>query len=162
MIQLQDQWNVFCRDLVIRSWKGGVQTLSGRSLQAGSGRRSETDALDALRRTYTGKLRKSARWEPKWFDATETIEAATRLGLANLAEISAGVGLTPAPLDEIRAVRNFMAHRGRQSSAALRSQTARSSSAELDGYLCELSLGGAPRFETWVAQLDVMAYVAVM
>ncbi len=116
---LQDQWNVFCRDLVINSWQGGVTTLGGMDIPVRSGPRSKADAMRVLRGTYTGKLKKAPYWEPKWFDATATIDAARRLGIPNFTSVAAGVGGTPSPLDELRAVRNYFAHRGRDTSDRL-------------------------------------------
>ena len=119
-IQLQDQWSSFCRDVIVSSWRGGVVTLSGQYLAPRIGAKSESDALSDLRATYTGRLKKSARWEPRWFDPNEAIDAARRLALPNFASVSAGIGLTPSPLDELRAVRNYFAHRCRGTSEKLR------------------------------------------
>lgn len=47
-IQLQDQWNAFCRDLIISSWRGNVFTLSGTYLAHRAGPTSESAALAAL------------------------------------------------------------------------------------------------------------------
>lgn len=160
IIQLQDQWSVFCRGLIIRSWVGDVRTLGGREIPIRLGHVSPEACLSALRATYTGKSKKRSYWEPKWFDANEAIDAARRLQLPNAAEISAGLGLTPSPLDEIRAVRNFIAHKGLESASRLRRHGARASAQEVDAFVLAPTVGGASRFERWVAQLDVMAYSA--
>jgi hypothetical protein len=57
--------------------------------------------------TYTKR-----KTEPKWFDATECIDAASRLKVSNLTSIAAGLGATTSPADVLRNVRNFFAHRG--------------------------------------------------
>lgn len=159
---LQDQWSAFCRDLVYSSWRGGCITASGSMLPARVGARSNHAALLALKSTYTGKQKKSRHWEPKWFDPIDTLEAAKRLHVPNIAAISAGVGLSPSPLDELRAVRNYFAHRGRESSERLKPYTGGPVTvAAAHDLLTQRSLGGGYRFESWVADLDVMARAAV-
>ena len=162
IIQLQDQWSTFTRDLIVRSWVGGVRTLSGRHIPARRGLVSDRAALAELRATYTGKLKKSQYWEPKWFDPIEAIEAAQRLKIPNVAEVVAGLGLTPSPLVEIRAARSFVAHKGQESASRLRPHGVRPTSPEVDAFMTSPTRGGAPRFERWVSQLDVMAFAAVM
>lgn len=49
--------------------------------------------------------------EPKWFDATQCIDAAERLKVHNLTSI-AGLGATTSPADVLRNIRNLYAHRG--------------------------------------------------
>lgn len=63
--------------------------------------------MPALMATYTKR-----KTEPKWFDATECIDAASRLKVNNLTSIAAGLGATTSPADAVRNVRNFYAHRG--------------------------------------------------
>lgn len=159
---LQDQWSAFCRDLVYSSWRGGCMTTLGSSLPARVGSRTNHAALIALKATYTGRQRKSPQWEPKWFDPNEAIDAAKRLHVANLASITAGLGLSPSPLDELRAVRNYFAHRGRESTDRLKPYTGYPvTSGAAHDLLKRRSLGGGYRFEAWVADLDVMARAAV-
>lgn len=161
-IQLQDQWNAFCRDLVLNSWRGGVMTLSGAALPQRVGPISDAAALAALRATFTGKDKKSKYWEPKWFDPNQTLDAAKRLALPNLSSISAGVGLTPSPLDELRAVRNYFAHRGRLSADTLATYIlAHPSDADAHGFVSKLTLAGVPKLVRWTAEIDTMAWAAV-
>jgi hypothetical protein len=114
-----------------------------------------------LRSTYTGRLKKSKHWEPKWFDPIESMDAAARLGIANYAGVVAGIGLTPSPLDEIRAVRNYIAHKGEMSVRNLVPYVQPPNVAAVQAHVSAPTGGGALRFERWVAQLDVMARVAV-
>jgi hypothetical protein len=72
------------------------------------------DVIPNLLATY-GKRR---RYEPKWARATECIDAAIRLKIANTGTVTAALGATNSPADEIRHVRNYYAHR-RQGAAAL-------------------------------------------
>jgi hypothetical protein len=160
IVQLQDQWSNFCRDLILQSWRGGVTTLGGQPITVRTGPASNYDAMNTLRSTYSGRLSKGRYWEPKWFDAVEALDAAHRLQIENFSDISAGIGLTPSPLDEIRAVRNFIAHRGAQSVAQLQPFVATPTAKMVDQHVAAPTLGGALRFERWVAQLDIMARAA--
>jgi hypothetical protein len=160
-VQLQDSWNNFCRDVIFRSWRGGVHTLDGRFIPRRTGDTSPRAALTELRSTYSGKAKKAWYWEPKWFDPIEAIEAASRLGIPNLAEVSAGIGLSPSPLAELRAVRNYFAHRGEQSVSKLSVWVAHPTTDAVHRHVSASTQGGALRFERWVAQLDLMARATV-
>lgn len=162
-IQLQDRWNAFCRELVLLSWRGEVRTLSGTYIPRREGNRTREAALMALRATFTGRSKKRAEWEPRWFSPTDAIDAAGRLHVANLASISSGLGLTPSPLDELRAIRNHFAHRGRESSSRLRICLGAGADASVaHDHLSQTTLGGATQFEVWASQLDSMARIAVL
>lgn len=160
-IQLQDQWSAFCRDLVFGSWRGGVVTLSGVAIQRRSGDVSDDAALRTLRATFIGKNKKSQYWEPKWFVPSQTLDAAKRLSIANFASVSTGVGLTPSPLDELRAVRNYFAHRGRESSAKLAIYLRRHpSDVVAHHFMSQPTLAGVPALVRWAAEIDTMAWAA--
>lgn len=108
LVRLHDSWARNCRDLVIRSACGNTTTLGGvalsRSALVSGGHGSVIPALQA---TY----RRTRLAEPKWFDVTECVDAAQRLGLGNLATIAAGLGANTSPAETLRAIRNFYAHR---------------------------------------------------
>lgn len=134
--------------------------MGGRHVPARSGPRGARAAMETLRSTYTGKLKKPSYWEPKWFDAAESIEAARRLKVANIAEISAGLGLSPSPLPEMRAVRNYLAHKSSTAVAQLQVYLPAPDTDKVHAHLCDVSLGGASRFEGWSLQLEQMARIA--
>lgn len=158
LIQLQDQWSSFCRDLIVASWQGGVTTLGGTVISKRQGSNSASAAMVALRSTYTGRSKKSRYWEPKWFDPAETIEAAGRLKIPNLASVSGGIGISPAPLGELRAARNYFAHRGQESTQRLASYISGPiTDTAAHAHVTRLTLGGVPAFVRWAAEMDSMA-----
>lgn len=159
-VQLQDSWSNYCRDLVLRSWKGGIATLGGQLIPMRRGDASPRAALAALRSTYSGRLKKSQYWEPKWFDPNEALDAASRLALTNVGAIASGLGLSPSPLDELRAVRNYFAHKGPQSVQSLNPYVSSPTSDSVHAFITSPTQGGAVRFERWAAQLDIMARAA--
>lgn len=160
-IQLQDQWSAFCRDLILGSWRGGAVTLGGARIPRRPGGASDAAALHALRATYTGSAKRSRQWEPKWFDPIQAIDAAKRLSIPNLVNVSLGLGLTPSPLDQLRAVRNYFAHRGQESSTRLALHlTSHPTNAGAHLFVSQLTLGGVPAFVRWTAEIETMAWAA--
>lgn len=111
IVRLHDCWARSCRDLIVFSACGNITTLSGTSIlpspliPGGKG-----SVIPTLMTTF----RKRKVYEPKWFDATECVDAARRLQVQNLATIAAGLGAITSPADTLRAVRNFYAHRGKR------------------------------------------------
>jgi hypothetical protein len=158
--KLQDRWSHFCREVVLLSACGLIRTTSGVVLPRGI--RGREAALIELRQTFTGRSSKGRFWEPKWFDASEAIDSALRLSIPNFSNVSAALGSTPSPLEEIRAVRNFFAHRGTLAAKTLRSLTGVSSTPEIHAFLRSTSLGGMMQFELWTRQLQRIARAAVV
>lgn len=68
---------------------------------------------------YLSKKRKTSR-EPSWAIPKDAIQAATVLGLTNLPKISAELGISPWEIEGLRLVRNFIAHRSKESALKLR------------------------------------------
>jgi hypothetical protein len=159
VVKLQDRWGAFSQDLVLLSAVGSVRTTSGVLIA----RRYAAPrvALDRLRATFAGRARKPGYWQPKWFDPTEAIDAANRLGIPNFAAVSAALGATPAPLEELRAVRNFFAHRGALAGRTARSVIGVATTPEVHNYLTETLTGGALRFEVWISTLQGMARASI-
>jgi hypothetical protein len=159
VIKLQDRWAHFCRELVLNSAVGAVRTTQGNFIVRRFG--TEYEALKALRATFTGKSKKRPDWEPRWFDPGEAIDAAQRLRVVNFGTVSAALGSTPSPLDDLRAVRNFFAHRGKLAGSTARVRLGLCTTADLHSYLAFPLLGGALRFESWVLTLQIIARAAV-
>jgi len=108
-IRLHDAWARFCRELVIISAYGNVTTMGGQrltpSMPSITSRAKVMEALDSTR------TRAQRRNEPKWYSARECIEAAQNLRIQNFANVSAALGAVNSPASSLRAVRNFYAHR---------------------------------------------------
>ena len=104
VIRIHDAWARYCRELIILSASGNNVTLNGAVVPAVIAKRSHV--IPTLLGTY-----KKKQYEPKWEKATECIDAAYRLHIANFATVSAALAATNSPAEEIRLVRNFYAHR---------------------------------------------------
>ena len=104
VIRMYDAWARYCRELIVLSASGNTVTLNGAVIPAVVKRRS--DVIPALLATY-----RKRQYEPKWARATECIEAAGRLKIANIGTVTAALGATNSPAEEIRHIRNYYAHR---------------------------------------------------
>jgi hypothetical protein len=159
-IRLHDVWARYCRELVIRSASERPLTLSGTALPMAPSINRRADVLPRLRVLFSEKRR---WWEPDWADQVVCIEAANRLAVANHSSISAGVGLTPSPVEDIRRVRNFLAHRQRwtaQFVAKLSESRGLPAVCLPERVLVSRGSGGDVLFTEWVQQLRDMARVA--
>lgn len=121
LVSLFDAWNRFLRSLVMRSASGPVMGLRGMIYSPGTAR-SEAEVLSHLakfRRSYSYKI---TRTEPNWYIATAFADICSCLELdtRQIPEITGPISanvvhLGPVsvtnPLEEIRACRNFVAHK---------------------------------------------------
>ena len=115
VLRLHEAWARFCRELVLTSARGQVVTSTGAVVRRSPLVSQMRTPLVVLKASYPPSRQRKFLWEPKWFDAGEAIDAARRLKISNFAEVSAGLGVAGHALDELRACRNFLAHRGRAS-----------------------------------------------
>src|SRR4051812_28276184 len=83
VIALYDAWARFCRALVIASAADSPRTLKGNKIPRAPGIRRKADVIPSLLSTYGRR-----KFEPRWADATETIDAAKRIGIRNEQTIS--------------------------------------------------------------------------
>lgn len=125
VMRLHDAWGRFCRRLVLRCAGGRLVTVGGSYVPRSPTVASTQSALDALKSTYPTARQGWAVWEPRWFDVGQAIDAAKRLKIGNFSTVSAGLGLTGPGLEDLRACRNFFAHRNEQTDEALDSLRAR-------------------------------------
>jgi len=161
VIRLHDAWARFCKELIIISSYARPFSIDGVPVPRAPGSRSRGDALSgSMVRTRRGRSR-----EPRWADVNESIDAAQRLRIMNFPNVSGGLGLTPSPVDDLRRVRNFFAHRNATTAQYVR-DIARSIGASTQTRPADLvrwpqAPSGVTLFETWVIQLRQMAHIAV-
>jgi len=162
VVRLHDAWARFCRELILRSAYQPTISTSG----------TVTSPVPSVRTTAAGiavwansfKKKKPVGWEPRWGDPTTALDAASRIGIANLASISPGLSLTPTPIEEIRQVRNFLAHRsqdGARDVGAIAVRIGRSRHTDVHDLVLSYVPPGERLFTSWVRGLQTMAFVAV-
>jgi hypothetical protein len=106
----------------------------------------------------------SATWEPQWYIPAAAIRAAGLLGVANLVQITNGLGASTAA-EEVRITRNVVAHslpatwsRLHQLEQSL-GHTGRESPS--DFAVLRFQRIGARHIEKWIAELRACLRVAV-
>jgi hypothetical protein len=157
VVRLHDAWARFCRQLVISSALGRTFTLGGVPLSPCSASATRhSSVVPQLLATYPKR-----RFEPKWADATECIDAAQRLKINNLHTVSAALAATNSPADQIRRVRNFYAHRGRDTAHDAFTTNVFSTPFRPQVFdLAAYTTGGNRVIETWVNNLILVAMAA--
>lgn len=149
LMQIQVEWEHFVRDLILDSATGTFRNSSGPVVsQVFPKIRSREAAAHILVASYQNR-----RFEPDWYIPTEAINAAIRLDVSNAAQISAELGLTPWPIDELRHLRNFIAHKSKRSALSVRGTGLVPSTGEIDviDIALEYGAGGIKRYEGWIA-----------
>lgn len=124
VLRLHDAWARFCRELVIMSAGDRPITLTGAFVPRAPHVRNRADVIPQLLKGYPTKSGKS-KWGPRWADPAECIEAARLLGISNFSNVSgsigaATIGTAPSPIEYLRRVRNFFAHRTEETAGHVR------------------------------------------
>jgi len=157
VVRLHDSWSRFCRELVIVSALGNTITLGGMPLTASPGITDRASVIPVLK-----KKPPRMQYEPKWGRAVECINAASRLAITNLSTVSAAIGAKNSPAEEIRHVRNFYAHRRRESArSATASGLFTSRYYPVVFELASYKRAGLTVVESWVHDLLLVAMAAV-
>lgn len=164
VIKVHAQWEQFCRQLILTSAYKPVLTATGQVTKPVTGLKSEIDVLNKLRNIY--KIHNSY-WEPNWDIPAKSIQAATRLGVSNLAAISAGFSMSGASYipDYLSAVRNFFAHSNSYSAIKVKKDVIKNLHFPANYGTFEalnaLDAAGQTLFEVWTKQLQLMAWQAI-
>lgn len=158
IIRLHDAWGRFCRELIVLSAGGKPFTSNGVRLPRAPGIKRTTDVIPTLISTYRNRT-----YEPRWAVASECIDAAKRLKVANELDIAGAVGANTSPIDEIRLVRNFLAHRNRQSAELIRRQHWYRLGTKLDvgNLAARKTTGGLTLMEIWILRLRLVGAAAI-
>lgn len=158
VIRLHDAWARFCRELVIRSAGCTPYTATGLRLNRVPGVGRRADVVPQLLSTYPNR-----RYEPRWHDAVECINAAQRLRITNLATVSGALGATSSPVTDLRHVRNFFAHRWKGTADQIRRRSFFNASMQfnLEDLVGQLVPSGITRMESWIIDMRDIAEAAV-
>lgn len=149
LIQLQIEWEHFIRRLILDSATGHHQASKGRVFSAiAKPPKNREQALYSLLSTFRNN---NGGREPEWSHSSKAIDAAARLQLSNLADISACLGVTPWPLDEMRFLRNYIAHQSKNAAVTLRNQSLATASGKVSvaKIAFDYTTAGIQRYKTW-------------
>jgi hypothetical protein len=123
IVQLLDCWNRFVRDIVLASATGRARDVNGKAILPGpQGALSRAAAMQYVRIKWP-KGKKPYHWEPSWFDVGQADMVLDVLQPANALTLKTALGANTNPTEQLRAVRNYCAHRGPISAAKLRHPT---------------------------------------
>ena len=158
VVRLHDAWARFSRNLVIVSAGGRPYTENGLRLRTAPGVKRIQDVIPTLLSSY-----KKRTLEPPWAIPKESIDAAQRLAIHNFTTFSAAIGSTPSPAEEMRPLRNFVAHRGKGTANAVRQQGFffYGDRVSIEAVAGDFVQPGITRFEHWVAGMQIIARAAI-
>jgi len=168
VVSLWDSWNRFMRALLLSSCSSVQITGASGHLYCPALALTEAQAVTHLvqvSRSRSNSVRSMAG-EPSWYDLNAIYDMTQELQLANSQQIvtavtssavSLGAGFVASnPIEEIRAIRNFIAHKGNSSLSRAR----RYMSSHVTAHTHDLQLGGVTRFSQWVDSLAAIAETA--
>ena len=159
VMRLHDAWARFCRELIVISAYAKPITTQAQQVQRAPQIKKRNDVIPKLMSTY-----KKRRFEPKWYDAAECLDAAKRLKISNFAAIMSGLGLSPSPVEDLTYVRNFFAHRSYENAQRVIGVATKlnvSTALRPDFIVVETVPPGVSIFRKWVNQLHTMALYSI-
>lgn len=162
LIQLQDSWGRFVRDLVLRSSLGNASRASGTKIPAGThGNLRERDARLLLRNSW-GTRPMNKDWEPAWTSVNDALRCIDILKPANASDLKLALGANTNPIGELKPLRNFAAHRGHVSAAKLKALAGTWSAVwQQPSDLALAQTNGLYRFDGWCHRFRAVAAAAV-
>ena len=155
VIRLYDAWSRYCRELVVVSALGRVNTLGGSYLTPIAGVTNRKQVIAKAITTASGKM----RWV-KWGDASDCLLVCTKLGIANLNTVASALGANNTASEELRKVRNFFAHRGSGTNEMAMKTNRFPVVKRPSAWELAISGGGLTTFEIWVNNLEATAEAA--
>ena len=156
VMQLQIEWDAFVRKLILDSALGNFSDSSGRVYsQLPRPPRSRGEASRVLTAQY-----KKKSVEPDWYDTAQAIDAAGKLKLSNYGKIAGVLGVTPWLINDLRWVRNFIAHPSERSALKIRGFGIVPAASQIDVVACALDYDstGQPRYKTWGGFISLVGW----
>lgn len=152
--QLQNVWEMYVRNFILSSATGHAVGSVGLLPASAPYRFRSREAVRAFLLQRTGD-----RFEPKWYRPLDAIKAARLLQIPNLTSLTAAIGSTPWPLEDLRLTRNFFAHRSRSSALELRALNWFSTGdvISVETTLMPFGMGGVRRFDGWCASMKLIS-----
>ena len=158
VVRLLDSWARFCRNLVVMSAGCRPLTATGNRLPTAPSVARASDVIPALINKYPRRRR-----EPNWAVSTQCIDAADRLAIHNYRTVAGALGSTNSPVDEVRRVRNFFAHRGEETANEVRGLAffVPGMHLRIEQLVAQTVSPGVSRLEFWIVQLRLVAEAGI-
>jgi hypothetical protein len=157
-VLLHSEWSNFCRSLILASASCEPE-VGGAVVGRVHNLRSQQDAAQWVTKAL------GLRYEPRWGSAGEALRAASALGVGNLTQVSGALGATNSPANDLRILRNFIAHRNRSTALDFRVVWAAHGGAgpmRADALLSLIVPAGESVFDSWLAQLRLISQAAAI
>jgi hypothetical protein len=105
---------------------------------------------------------KPRKIEPNWGYSRDCIDAAKRLKASNYSIIASALGSSNSPANDLRFIRNFLAHRGAKTAIIIRGMFNAASYEQLSTIklMSNTVLGGNIIFNDWIKRLRIIARAA--
>ena len=156
VVRLQHLWGEFCRELIARSSIGGARTMEGTRLPRVSGVRQWKDVEEIARETTGG------RRDVPWHIPEQSARIALKLAPKNATQIVTALS-SVSPIDEIRAIRNYVVHPNRNTRVKYDAAARRAGALDPDPDILLTSKvypENITRFEYWATQIQIVALEA--
>ena len=155
VVQFQIEWELFVRGVILDSATGRYEGKSGKVCSTKIRRiLTREQASYELIGTY-----KKCQKEPDWYLPPQAINAAQRLHLTNFQNVANSLGVTPWIIDDLRYIRNFIAHRSKQSALKLRQKGLASPSGRICPVYCVYAYNnvGVKNYLYWAKFMKAVA-----
>ncbi len=155
-VVLQDCWAQFVRGLIVSSASGRAVSSNGSSIIGSHTLGNMTNVEKWL------ILNRPQNRDVDWHVTEISVKWATKLNIPNKSDVASALGSTNSPETELRAYRNFIVHRCKDTAVKAQQNVTLSSY----GYsnLQEIPMlhvtGGARVFEDWLQRFQLVATVA--
>lgn len=156
VIRLQALWGEYCRNLVIISARGNALTIGGKPIPPAPGIAGFAAIRHILGNHFSGG--RGTQWDnPDW-----AIQRANQLNPTNQSQIRSGLRI--APVDDLRVIRNFLAHPNQRTGYDYQrlAQDMGFPGAAPKELLSSPFGGGGTVIESWVADFQLAAYNAAL
>jgi hypothetical protein len=161
VVKLYDAWSRFCKELVIVSACCQPESRQDKTVLLAQGIKpyDRVGTIQHLEKAVNRKEKSIG-----WGTPRHCIDAAIKLKLTNEPSISASIGSTPSPTDNLRQIRDFFAHRNENTSFNVGTVAF---SMGFPKHYKALQIVNAPSgtkinvFELWIIELRNMAYAAI-
>lgn len=158
ILRSQDLWGRFWREACLLSATGAARDAAGQKVARAPGCRTFQIAHTKIRAYYRKLNHPNPHWEPDWHKPAVVAEITRLLQSSNANTLSSAVSAQQNPYQELRLVRNYIAHMG--ASAARDAYSVSGGSAPHE-YILQ-PVRGVTRFEEWVGRMKLVASAAVI
>ncbi len=168
LIGLHDAWSRFCKQAIIVSALGGVVTRGGNHVSPSPVLPAGIHPLVFLKQLWPGNgFGRCYDDGPQWYDPSITDKAAQLLQISNYATFSGAILARADVPTELKACRNYLAHRqpGTENHRDIQQLRARIKVPRMTAHIEKLGeqivSGNITLFEEWCIELNTIAATAI-